>query len=227
MPNFSHGAAGIGFVLATASGPLGRPDLLRLAAAAGRRLERLGRRPDGTLAVPHSIPQHPRADPVSYGWCHGAAGTGRLFTLLERLRPGEGWAGCAAAAGRDPGQRPARPAVAGVLGQPGPVLRHRRGRRGGPGPLPGHRRPGLAGLRRCAGRGRAEPGHRGRQRRLLVTYRAPAPPARAGAGRGLDAGRRGHRGLPAPPGSPAPRRPRRPPPPVARSPAAPAPIRSM
>jgi lantibiotic modifying enzyme len=98
MPNFSHGAAGIAFVLATASGPLGRPDLLDLAAAAGRRLERLGRRPDGTLTVPHSIPQHPGADPVSYGWCHGAAGTSRLFTLLERLRPGEGWAGCAAAA---------------------------------------------------------------------------------------------------------------------------------
>ena len=98
MPNFSHGAAGIAFVLATASGPLGRPDLLGLAAAAGRRLERLGRRPDGTLTVPHSIPQDPWADPVSYGWCHGAAGTSRLFTLLERLRPGEGWAGCAAAA---------------------------------------------------------------------------------------------------------------------------------
>jgi lantibiotic modifying enzyme len=98
MPNFSHGAAGIGFALAAASGPLSRPDLLGLAAAAGRRLERLGRRPDGTLTVPHSIPQHPQADPVSYGWCHGAAGTSRLFTLLEQLRPGEGWAGCAAAA---------------------------------------------------------------------------------------------------------------------------------
>jgi lantibiotic modifying enzyme len=96
MPNFSHGAAGIAFVLATASGPLGRPDLLDLAAAAGRRLERLGRRPDGTLTVPLTIPHRPTAAPVAYGWCHGAAGTSRLFTLLERLRPGEGWAGCAA-----------------------------------------------------------------------------------------------------------------------------------
>jgi hypothetical protein len=97
MPNFSHGAAGIGFVLATASGPLGRPDLLDLAAAAGRRLERLGRRLDGTLTVPLTIPHRATAAPVAYGWCHGSAGTSRLFTLLDRLRPGEGWAGCAAA----------------------------------------------------------------------------------------------------------------------------------
>jgi lantibiotic modifying enzyme len=97
QPNFSHGAAGIGFVLATASGPLGRPELLDLAAAAARRLERLGRRLDGTLTVPVTIPQRPLAEPATYGWCHGAAGTSRLFTLLEQLRPGEGWAGCAAA----------------------------------------------------------------------------------------------------------------------------------
>jgi len=97
QPNFSHGAAGIGFVLATASGPLGRPELLDLAAAAGRRLERLGRRPDGTLTVPVTVPQRPRAEPVTYGWCHGPAGTSRFFTLLDCLRPGEGWADCAAA----------------------------------------------------------------------------------------------------------------------------------
>ena len=153
MPNFSHGAAGIAFVLATASGPLGRPDLLGLAAAAGRRLERLGRRPDGTLTVPHSIPQRPAGRP----------GQLRLVPRRGGHQPPVHPAGAAAAGGgvgrlrgrgpgRDPGQRPARPALAGLLGQPGPVLRHRRGRRGGPGPLPGHRRPGLAGFRRCAGR---------------------------------------------------------------------------
>ena len=129
MPNFSHGAAGIGFALATASGPLGRPDLLgplrRRGPPAGTARPPAGRHADRA----RTIPQHPLAEPATYGWCHGAAGTSRLFTLLDRLRPGEGWAGCAAASpGRDPGQRPARPAVAGLLGQPGPVLRHRRGR---------------------------------------------------------------------------------------------------
>jgi lantibiotic modifying enzyme len=97
MPNFSHGAAGIGFALAAAAGPLGRPELLDLAVAAGRRLERIGRRPDGTLTVPIAIPPRPPIEPVAYGWCHGPVGTSRFFALLDRLLPGEGWAECAAA----------------------------------------------------------------------------------------------------------------------------------
>jgi lantibiotic modifying enzyme len=100
LPNFSHGAAGIAYALATASGPLERPDFLEIGLSAGRRLVRLGSRPDGTLAVPHSIPQQAWAAPVSYGWCHGPTGTVRLFELLDRLRPGEGWAAHAGAARR-------------------------------------------------------------------------------------------------------------------------------
>jgi lantibiotic modifying enzyme len=91
LPNFSHGLAGIGFALAAAARPLGRPDLLNLAQMAGRRLVKLGQRPDGTLAVPHSLPP---ADPevtVTYGWCHGPVGTLRLFELLNGLCPGQGW----------------------------------------------------------------------------------------------------------------------------------------
>jgi lantibiotic modifying enzyme len=100
LPNFSHGAAGIAYALATASGPLERPDFLDIALSAGRRLVRLGSRPDGTLAVPHSIPQQAWSAPVSYGWCHGPSGTVRLFDLLDRLRPGDGWADHAAAGRR-------------------------------------------------------------------------------------------------------------------------------
>jgi lantibiotic modifying enzyme len=92
-PNFSHGAAGIAFALAAASGPLHRPDLVEIAAAAGERLIRLGTRPDGTLAVPYRRPADDSdpQPPVSYGWCHGPAGTLRLFELLDRLQPGQGW----------------------------------------------------------------------------------------------------------------------------------------
>ena len=97
-PNFSHGASGIGYALATAGARLGRPDLLDTATKAARRLIRLGRRPDGTLAVPNRIPPlDPPAEAVSYGWCHGPTGTLRLFWLLDRLQPGCGWAGWAQA----------------------------------------------------------------------------------------------------------------------------------
>jgi lantibiotic modifying enzyme len=99
-PNFSHGAAGVGYALAAASGPLRRPDLLELAASAGRRLVRLGTRPDGTLAVPYRVPpRQPDSRPeFSYGWCHGPTGTMRLFALLDRLQPGQGWSEAVAAA---------------------------------------------------------------------------------------------------------------------------------
>jgi lantibiotic modifying enzyme len=100
LPNFSHGAAGIAYALATASRPVERPDFLDMALSAGRRLVRLGSRPDGTLAVPHSIPQQDSSAPVSYGWCHGPSGTVRLFDLLDRLRPGDGWADHAGAGRR-------------------------------------------------------------------------------------------------------------------------------
>jgi lantibiotic modifying enzyme len=92
MPNFSHGAAGVAFALATAGMVLERPDLILVAQAAGERLARLGARPDGTIAVPHSIPLRDPKAPVSFGWCHGPTGTVRLFQLLESVSPGEHWA---------------------------------------------------------------------------------------------------------------------------------------
>jgi lantibiotic modifying enzyme len=100
FPNFSHGAAGIGYALAAASQALRREDLLDLARAAGQRLVRLGSRPDGTLAVPGRIEVTGEESGVSYGWCHGPTGTMRLFELLERLDPGDHWADAVRAAAR-------------------------------------------------------------------------------------------------------------------------------
>jgi len=91
MPNFSHGAAGIGCALATAGATLGRLDLIDVAQAAARRLVRLGSRPDGTIAVQTRIPPKDGQAPIGYGWCHGPTGTLRLFELLDQLGPGEGW----------------------------------------------------------------------------------------------------------------------------------------
>ena len=91
MPNFSHGAAGVGYALAAAGAALDRPDLIEVAAAAARRLVRLGSRPDGTITVPARIPPMSDRDPVSLGWCHGPTGTLRLFEVLDQIRSGQGW----------------------------------------------------------------------------------------------------------------------------------------
>jgi lantibiotic modifying enzyme len=91
QPNFSHGLAGIGFAFAVAGRVLGRADLLDIAIYAARRLIQLGARPDGTLAVPQSIPLANPQAPVSYGWCHGATGTLRLFEQLDQIQPEANW----------------------------------------------------------------------------------------------------------------------------------------
>ncbi|HUD38358.1 MAG TPA: lanthionine synthetase LanC family protein [Streptosporangiaceae bacterium] len=108
-PNFSHGAAGIAFALAAASGPLRRPDLLEVAAAAGERLIRLGTRPDGTLAVPYRLPadradhagradqasQADQADPAKLGDAAGHGGaTHRSDTHLTELQPQVSYGWC-------------------------------------------------------------------------------------------------------------------------------------
>lgn len=97
QPNFSHGLAGIGYALAAGGRALARPDLVEVATLAARRLIQLGTQPDGSLAVPHSIPLADPGAPVSYGWCNGATGTLRLFELLDRTQPGAGWSGYAQA----------------------------------------------------------------------------------------------------------------------------------
>lgn len=89
MPNFSHGTAGVAFALARAAALTERPDLLEAARSGARRLTELGQQPDGSLAVPHSVPQQEWAAPQSWGWCHGPTGTVQLF--LELSRHDEQW----------------------------------------------------------------------------------------------------------------------------------------
>jgi lantibiotic modifying enzyme len=92
QPNFSHGLAGIGFSFAAAGLATGRADLIDIAIFAARRLIQLGTQPDGTLAVPQRIPLAGAQAPVSFGWCHGATGTLRLFEQLDHMQPGASWA---------------------------------------------------------------------------------------------------------------------------------------
>ena len=147
MPNFSHGAAGIGYALASASGPLDRPDFLEVALSAGRRLVRLGRRPDGTLAVPNRIPPGGSAAPVSYGW---VPRTGRHRPAVRAAQPAAAGRGLVRAGrGGPPGrarERAARAALPGILGQRRAVLRDGGSGRDGPRPVSGDRRPAVAGL---------------------------------------------------------------------------------
>jgi len=90
MPGFSHGTAGVAYALAAAGHALDRPDLVEVAVRGAEALLAIGQRTDG-WAVPLVMPARPDVPDVAYGWCHGPAGTVRLFLLLERIDPQPRW----------------------------------------------------------------------------------------------------------------------------------------
>ena len=90
MPGFSHGTAGVAYALAIAGRTLDRGDLVDVATRGARALLAIGHHPGG-WAVPLAIPPGPRGPAVAYGWCHGAAGTIRLFLLLNEIDPQPRW----------------------------------------------------------------------------------------------------------------------------------------
>jgi lantibiotic modifying enzyme len=98
-PNFSHGAAGVGYTLAT----LAQHEALRGtqggapaaaaqegALAAARYLERITTRTsNGGRRIFHS---EPGGEQLFYlSWCHGPAGTARLYRQLTRLTGNPAW----------------------------------------------------------------------------------------------------------------------------------------
>lgn len=90
MPGFSHGTAGCAYALAAAGRALQRQDLVDTAIRGAEALLAVGDRASG-WAVPLVIPSQPHRPEVSYGWCHGAAGTARLFVALHEIDPQPRW----------------------------------------------------------------------------------------------------------------------------------------
>jgi lantibiotic modifying enzyme len=89
MPNFSHGTAGIAFFLARLHAATGRREYLDAAVAGARYLQEIANTSGGGCLVYHNQPDGP--DLYYMGWCHGPAGTARLFVELDRADPGGGW----------------------------------------------------------------------------------------------------------------------------------------
>ncbi len=90
MPGFSHGTAGAAYALAAAGRALRRRDLADVACRGGDALLAAGNHPGG-WALPLAIPARPGGPAANYGWCHGPAGTVRLFVLLNEIDPQPKW----------------------------------------------------------------------------------------------------------------------------------------
>lgn len=85
MPNLSHGLAGIALALTQAGRALDRTDLVDAARRGAEHLVSLADTTDDGFVVPRSLPPQPGEDVITFGWCHGPAGTARLFSALEQV----------------------------------------------------------------------------------------------------------------------------------------------
>lgn len=86
MPNFSHGTAGVCYFLAALYRGTGKRAFLEAALGGGRRLLRIA---NGEGLVFH---HEPGGEDLFYlGWCHGPAGTARLYWLLWEITRDETW----------------------------------------------------------------------------------------------------------------------------------------
>lgn len=89
MPNFSHGTAGIAYFLATLYKVTREPRFLDGATAGARYLQAIARTDGDICLVQHDQPDN--LDLYYLGWCHGPAGTARLFYQLYAATGDQAW----------------------------------------------------------------------------------------------------------------------------------------
>lgn len=89
-PNFSHGTAGVSYVLATLSQETGERRFLDAALAGERYLQAIATRmPNDGLKIFHS---EPGGEQLFYlSWCHGPAGTARMYHRLATVTRDARW----------------------------------------------------------------------------------------------------------------------------------------
>lgn len=99
MPNFAHGTAGIAYFLARLAEASREERFLDAARDGADHLLALADRSNGGCQIGH---HSPGGEELHYlGWCHGPAGSGRLFAQLARQCAAIGGAAHPGAAARD------------------------------------------------------------------------------------------------------------------------------
>ena len=89
MPNFSHGTAGVAYFLARLHEETRDPTFLEAAVSGARYLQAIATRTGGGALIHHHDPDG--KDLFYLSWCHGPAGTARLFHQLARSTRDDAW----------------------------------------------------------------------------------------------------------------------------------------
>jgi lantibiotic modifying enzyme len=88
-PNFSHGTAGASYALTALYEETGERRFLDAALAGAKYLDAVADHADGACKVFHDEPEGLHLFYLS--WCHGGAGTARLFFRLAAATGDQGW----------------------------------------------------------------------------------------------------------------------------------------
>jgi lantibiotic modifying enzyme len=89
MPNFSHGTAGVAYFLATLYGETREKEFLEAALSGARYLQAIARTDGDICQIFHNEPNGKELYYLS--WCHGPAGTARLFFRLAQVTGDKSW----------------------------------------------------------------------------------------------------------------------------------------
>ncbi|MEP5610799.1 MAG: lanthionine synthetase LanC family protein [Cyclobacteriaceae bacterium] len=91
LPNFSHGAAGIGYFLARLYETTQDPKHLEAALKANVYLESIAKTDGGVFLVPYGFPDPGWSRPFDIGWAHGPAGVARFYHQLYKVTGDMKW----------------------------------------------------------------------------------------------------------------------------------------
>ena len=89
MPNFSHGTAGIAYLLARTYEETKQRKYLDAALAGAKYLQAIAKTEGNVCLIPHNQPDG--EDLFYLGWCHGPVGTARLWYQLWRATGDKQW----------------------------------------------------------------------------------------------------------------------------------------
>ncbi len=91
LPNFSHGAAGIGYFLARLFERTGDPEFLEAAQKSINYLDSIAYTEDNTYLIPYGFPDPGWSRAFDIGWAHGPAGVARLFYQMYKIDEDQKW----------------------------------------------------------------------------------------------------------------------------------------
>ncbi len=91
LPNFSHGAAGIGYFFARLYETTDSESYLEAALTTNTYLESIAKTEDGVFLIPYGFPDPGWSRPYDVGWAHGPAGVARFYYQLFKVTGDEKW----------------------------------------------------------------------------------------------------------------------------------------